>query len=155
MTFPVPAPSSSQPHYSFLRPVDFVISLFLLSVAVSRLHSSFTLTLNHDQTICWFGGATVSLLCLTWFVWIRHKRRHLCDDAGEVMIALFLPMTFTSICDQVTRGMLHRGWLLDSGYFLLMLYFGFRVWKAPHQAREQQAKDTACEVRDCTNQGGL
>lgn len=144
-----------QPYYSFLRPGDFIMSAFLLGMTVFRFHSSFTLKLDHSQTVCWFGGASLSLLCLMWFVWLRHRRRHLCDDAGELMIALFLPMTFTGICDQATNGMLHRGWLLDSGYFLLLLYFGVRIWRAPHIARELQAKDAACEVRDFSNQGGL
>lgn len=144
-----------QPYYSFLRPGDFAMSIFLLGMTVFRFHSSFMPGLNRDQTIWSFGGATLSLLSLTWFVWLRYRRRHLCDDAGELIIALFLPITFTVISDHVTSGVLHRGWWPDLGYPLLLLYFGFRVWRAPQKARELQAKDAACEVRDFTNQGGL
>lgn len=144
-----------QPHYSFMRPGDFGMSIFLIGMTAFRFQSAYSLQLTRMQSISWLGGAVLSLLCLIWYVWLRHNRRRVCDDSGELMIALFIPMTFTNIFDQLGDGMFHHGWLLDLGYLLMLSYFGFRVWKAPHKARELEAKDSACETKDFTDQGGL
>lgn len=131
------------------------MSIFLIVMAVTRFQFLYSLKLSGLQRISWLGGAVLSLLCLIWYVWLRHKRRHVCDDSGELFIALFIPMTFTNICDQLSDGMFHRGWLLDLGFSLMLSYFGFRVWKAPQAARELAAKYDACEAKDFTDQGGL
>ena len=131
------------------------MSIFMTGMTAFRFQAAYSLQLTSLQRISWLGGAVLSLLCLIWYVWLRHKRRHVCNDSGELMIALFIPMTFTSICDQLGDGMFNRGWLLDLGYLLMLSYFGFRVWKAPRTVREQEAKDSARETKDFTDQGGL
>ena len=151
----LPPVTKRLPHYSFMRPGEFGNSILLLGMTAFRFQSAFSLQLNGLQWISWLGGAVLSLLDLIWYVWLRHRRRHVCEDSGEMMIALFIPITFTTICDQLADSMYHRGWLLDLGYLLLLFYFGFRVWKAPHAARKLEAKYSACEAKDFTDQGGL
>lgn len=144
-----------QVHYSFMRPGEFGMSILLIGMTAFRFQSAYSLHLNELQRVSWLGGAVLSLLCMIWYVWLRRRRRHLCDDSGELMIALFTPITFTTICDQLADNNLRRGWLLDLGYFLLLSYFGFRVWKAPQTARELADKYDTCEAKDFTDQGGL
>ena len=148
-------PAKRQPHYSFMRPGDFGMFIILIVMTVFRFQSAYSLQLTNMQRISWLGGAILSLLCLIWYVWLRRRRRQVCDDSGELLIALFIPMTFTNICDQLGDHMFHRGWLLDLGYILLLSYFGFRVRKAPQAARELAARNDACEAKDFTGQGGL
>lgn len=151
----LPPVTKRQPHYSFMRPGEFVTSIMLIVMTALRFQTAYSMKLSHLKEISWLGGAVLSLLCLIWYVWIRHRRRHLCDDSGEVLIALFIPMTFTIICDQLADNKIHRGWLYDSGLLLLIAFMGYRVWKAPQTAREQAAKYDACEAKDFTDQGGL
>lgn len=150
-----PSVTHRQPHFSFMRPGEFVTSIMLIGMTALRFHTAYSMKLSHLKEISWLGGAVLSLLCLIWYVWIRHRRRHLCDDSGEVLIALFIPMTFTIICDQLADNKIHLGWLYDSGLLLLIAFMGYRVWKAPQMAREFASKYDACEAKDFTDQGGL
>ncbi|WP_377165912.1 hypothetical protein [Prosthecobacter fluviatilis] len=150
-----PPVTTRRPHYSFMRPGEFGMSILLIGMTAFRFQSAYSLHLNELQRVSWLGGAVLSLLCMIWYVWLRRRRRNVCDDSGELMIALFTPITFTTICDQLADDILRRGWLFDLGYFLLLTYFAFRVWKAPQTAREFAAKYDACEAKDFTDQGGL
>jgi hypothetical protein len=151
----LPPVTKRQPHYSFMRPGEFVTSIILIVMTALRFQTAYSMELSHLKQVSWLGGAVLSLLGLIWYVWIRHRRRHLCDDSGEVLIALFIPMTFTIICDQLADNMIHRGWLYDSGLLLLIAFLAYRVWKAPQTARELAAKYDACEAKGFTDQGGL
>lgn len=151
----IPPVTERRPHYSFMRPGDFGMSIFLFGMTTFRFHSAYSLKLKGLHQVSWLGGAVLSLLCLIWYTWLRRRRRHVCDDSGELMIALFAPMTFTMICDQLADSIFHRGWLLDSGFLLLLVYYGYRVWKAPHVARDLEAKLATCETKNFTDQGGL
>ncbi len=141
-----PPTSERQPHYSFLRPGDFVKFILLIGMTALRFQSAYPLKLDVPRLVSSLGGAVVSLLGLIWYTWLRRKRRHLCEDSGEFIIAaLFAPIAFTSVCEQWAEGMFHRGWLLDLGYLLSLTYFGYLVWKAPKVAKEMEALRAAGE----------
>lgn len=151
----MPPPCGHQQRESFMRHGDLGMSFFLAALVAYRFYSAFTLNLAGLQVTSWFGGAVLSLLGVVWFVWIRIRRRHLGDDSGEFMVAIFGPHAFTSIVDHVAEGWFHRSWLLDLGLLMIPLYFGHRVWRAPRGAREHEARLAASETKNFGDQGGL
>lgn len=144
MTEPASNPySPRQPHYSFLRPGDFVRFLFLIGITTSLFQLS--LKVNGILLVPRLGGAVVSLLCLAWFTWLRHARRHLCKNSGEFMFAAFTPVTFFMICEQWATDILYRCWPFDSAFLFLLSYFGYLVWQAPRRTRDIAKRKAVCE----------
>jgi hypothetical protein len=144
-----------QPHYSFMRPGDFLVFLFLVAFTVFRFHSALTLELSSKQQADWYGSAALQLVMTLLYARLRITRRHLCDDSGEILLAVLVPQGFSIAFREFTADGSPMGWPLVLGNLFLIPYFFYRVWKAPQTARELAAKEDACETRDFTEQGGL
>lgn len=151
----LPSARDRKPHYSFMRPGDFGMFIFLIGMTAFRFYSAFTSDRTGLNKAAWHGGAILSLLLVIWFVWIRVRRRHLCAESGELMIASFGPLFFTDICGHIADGLFHWSWLLDFGFLAALFYFAYQVWRAPKIALELEARLNACETKDFTEQGGV
>ena len=151
------APSTfrRQPHYSFMRPGDFLVFLFLVAFTAFRFHSALTLELSSKQQLCWYGSAVLQLVMTLLYARLRITRRYLCDDSGEMLLAVLVPQGFSIAFREVIADGSPLGWPLVLGNLVLIPYFIYRVWKAPEAARQLEAKYDACETRDFTEQGGL
>ncbi|WP_395750398.1 hypothetical protein [Prosthecobacter sp.] len=145
--------TSRRPHYSFMRPGDFVRLLFLTALTAYLFRASLKPDGIHIGPS--LGGAVVSLLCLAWFTWLRHARRHVCENSGEFMFAAFTPAAAIMICEQIASDSLERCWPLDSGFLLLLFYFGYLIWQAPGMTREFAIEKASCEDKHFADQRGL
>ncbi len=135
---PWPSIFKRQPHYSFMRPGDFVWFVLLLIFTAWKFWVPHDLPDPHFTKLLNF--AIISLLALVWYAWIRIRRRNCCDDAGEMMTAVFLPQAYHMGEDgKAEWGVLF--WM----YVLLLIAMAYRIWKAPKIAKEQEDLRAAAE----------
>jgi len=139
-------PPSQQrlPHYSFMRPGDFLWFVFFLLFSAWKFHSAFTLA---DRFFWdWFSYATVSLLLAFWYGWLRRKRRHLeCHGGAELSIALMLPQGFQMTLQNLKGTSDNMSWELPVLIGLLVIWQAFEVWRAPKIAKELEELKAAAE----------
>lgn len=148
-----PSTFRRQPHYSFMRPGEFIWLVFLLIFTAYKFWSAYSLA---DRFFTgWISYAAVSLLMVIWYAWIRVKRRQCCADAGELMITILLPQAYQMVFEHYTEGDNLYKWGLFWIFVLLLISMAYQVWKAPQTAHVLAARYDACESRDFTDQGGL
>ncbi|MHB1080250.1 MAG: hypothetical protein ACYC67_12660 [Prosthecobacter sp.] len=132
-----------QPHYSFMRPGDFVWFVLLLIFTAWKFwilkdfpDPYFTELLNF---------AIISLLALVWYAWIRIRRRNCCADTGELIIAVFFPQAYKIALDYFAAD----GWSVWSVPFWMYALFlpvvAYRIWNAPKVAKELEYLRSAAE----------
>jgi hypothetical protein len=138
-----PSAPNQQPHYSFMRPGDFIWFVFLLIFTAWKFWSAYGLA---DRFfIEWISYATISLLLVIWYAWMRIKRRQCCEDAGELMIALMLPQAYQMFWKHYTKGDDELNWSLFWVFAILLIVMAFRVWRAPKIAKDLEELRAAAE----------
>lgn len=125
-----------QPHYSFMRPADFSGFVFLIAFTVYRFYSAWRLELKPHQLVDWHGSAVLQLLMTLWYAWIRMRRRNLCGQSGEMLLAIFVPQGFSMAVREITRDQLGLGWHLAAAHLLILPFIAYQVWRAPRLAKE-------------------
>ena len=138
-----------------MRPRDFLVFLFLVAFTVFRFHSALTLELSSKQQIGWYGSAALQLVMTLLYARLRITRRNLCGDSGEMLLAVLVPQGFSIAFREFIDDGQPMGWPLVLGNLFLIPYLSYRVWKAPRTVRELEAKYSACETKNFSDQGGL
>lgn len=129
-----------QPHYSFMRPGDFIWFVFLLVFTSFKFWSAYTLTERFYTA--WNSYAIISLLAVIWYSWIRFRRRNCCADSGEFMITILLPQAYQMAFKHYTEGDAPFDWVLFWMFTLLLIGMAFQVLKAPRIAKEMEEMRT-------------
>ena len=139
----MPPVRERQAHYRFMRPLDLVWFVLLLIITAWKFSSAYHLAERYFME--WVSYATISLVLAIWYAWIRFKRRHSCDDAGELMIALMLPQAYKMVFQHYTEGDDPSEWGLFWVLMLLLLVMAYQVWRAPKRAKELKELELAAE----------
>lgn len=139
----LPASRSPRPHYSLMRPGDFIWFVVLLIFSAWKFACAYGLAERYF--LGWVSFASVSLVLTIWYAWIRIKRRHCCDDAGELMIALMLPQAYQMAFKHYSEGAEPFDWGLFWVFTLLLIVMAYRVWRAPQIAKELRELEAAAE----------
>ncbi|MBN8418883.1 MAG: hypothetical protein J0L73_08215 [Verrucomicrobia bacterium] len=129
-----PPMRNRQPHYSFMRPGEFGMLMFFLAFTAWKFWSAFGLAKPYFME--WITYAVVSLVITIWYGWIRSKRRHCCDDAGELLITLILPQAYSMAWKHCHASDNRLDWPLFWVYAALLVVMAYRVWQAPRIAKE-------------------
>ena len=132
----LPSSRRRQPHYSFMRPGDFLVFLFLIAFTVYRIYSAWRLELQPHQLVDWHGSAVLQLIMTIWYAWLRIRRRNICGQSGEMLLAVFMPQGFSMAAREMTHDQLSVGWTLAATHLLLLPFIAYQVWRAPKVARE-------------------
>jgi hypothetical protein len=132
----LPSSRLRQPHYSFMRPADFWGFLFLIAFTVYRFYSAWRLELQPHQLVDRHGAAVLQLIMTIWYAWLRIRRRNLCGQSGEMLLAVFVPQGFSMAAREMTHDQLSVGWTLAAMHLLLLPFITYQVWRAPKVARE-------------------
>lgn len=149
-----PPTRSRQPHYSFMRPGDFIWFILLLTFTAWK----FWIAYGHlaDRFFMqWISYAAISLLLVIWYAWIRVRRRQAYGDSGEVMIAGLVPQAYIMLWQHYNKGDDLLDWSLFWIFTLLLISSAYRVWKAPKLAKEQEEQMAAVEEAAKNTQAGL
>lgn len=122
-----------QPHYSFMRPMDFGFFVCLLifnAWLISGLGST-----SSDHFKAWAITAGVSMGTTVGYAWLRYRRRNLCADSGELLLSILIPQTFHMIYEQMNHP---NGELLISAclFAVLLPFIARQVWRAPSVAKK-------------------
>jgi hypothetical protein len=125
-----------QPHYSFMRPGDFLGFLFLIAFTVYRFYSAWRLELQPHQLVDRHGAAVLQLIMTIWYAWLRIRRRNICGQSGEMLLAIFVPQGFSMAAREMTHDHLSVGWTLATIHLLLLPFIAYQVWRAPKVTRE-------------------
>ena len=125
-----------QPHYSFMRPGDFLGFLFLIAFTVYRFYSAGRLELQPHQLVDRHAAAVLQLIMTIWYAWLRIRRRNICGQSGEMLLAVFVPQGFSMAAREMTHDHLSVGWTLATIHLLLLPFIAYQVWRAPKVARE-------------------
>ncbi len=132
----LPSSRRRQPHYSFMRPGDFLGFLILIAFTVYRIYSAWRLELQPHQLVDWQGSAVLQLIMTIWYAWLRIRRRNICGQSGEMLLAVFMPQGFSMAAREMTHDQLSVGWTLAATHLLLLPFIAYQVWRAPKVARE-------------------
>ena len=132
----LPSSRRRQPHYSFMRPGDFLGFLILIAFTVYRIYSAWRLELQPHQLVDWQGSAVLQLIMTIWYAWLRIRRRNICGQSGEMLLAVFMPQGFSMAAREMTHDELSAGWTLAATHLLLLPFIAYQVWRAPKVARE-------------------
>jgi hypothetical protein len=124
------------PHYSFMRPGDFLGFLFLIAFTVYRFYSAWRLELKPHQLVDWHGVAVLQLIMTIGYAWLRIRRRNICGQSGEMLLAVFVPQGFSMAAREMTHDQLSADWTLAAMHLLLLPFIAYQVWRAPKDARE-------------------
>jgi len=140
---PLPSFLKRQPHYSFMRPGDFIWFVLLL------IFTAWKFWIPHDFPDPYFtemlNFAIISLLALVWYAWIRIRRRNCCADAGELIIAVFLPQAYKIALEYLAD---KDGSVWGVSFWMYALFLpvvAYRVWNAPEVAKELEDLRIAAE----------
>ena len=131
-------PSSPRrlPHYSFMRPGDLWGLLFLIAFTIYRFYSAWRLELKPHQLLDWHGAAVLQLVMTIWYAWLRIRRRNVCGQSGEMLLAILVPQSFSMAAREMTGDLLSVGWTLVVMPFLILPFIAYQIWRAPKVARE-------------------
>jgi hypothetical protein len=137
MSNPLFPPSRQRrPHYSFMQPGDLWGLLFLIAFTVYRFYSAWRLELKPHQLVDWHGAAVLQLIMTIWYAWLRIRRRNLCGQSGEMLLAIFVPQGLSMAAREMTHDNLSVGWTLATMHLLILPFIAYQVWRAPKLARE-------------------
>lgn len=139
-----PAATPRQPHYSFMRPGDFVWFVFFLIFTAWKFRMAFTIPDPYFTK--WISYAIVSLLTLVWYACIRCRRRNCCADAGEVLITVLLPQAYQMALDYFSA---ENGavWTVPFWMYVALLpVMAYQVWRAPKVAKKIADLQAAAEA---------
>jgi len=140
---PLPLIFRRQPHYSFMRPGDFVWFVLLLIFTAWKFWVPHDLPDPHFTNLLKF--AIISLLALVWYACIRVRRRNCCADTGELIIAVSFPQAYKIALDYFAA---EGGSVLAVPFWVYALFLpvvAYRVWNAPKVAKEQEDLRSAAE----------
>jgi hypothetical protein len=130
-----------QPHYSFMRPMDFAWFVFLLIANAWILVSLWPLKTHFHA---WPVMMVIMPGATAWYAWIRSKRRNLCADSGELLLSVLIPQTFHLIYNQMNHP--NSELLLSTCVFAVLLpYIARQVWRAPGVAKKLE-EDLATQL---------
>jgi hypothetical protein len=130
-------------HYSFMRSGDFIWFIFLIVFSTWKLWSAFALAERFFTE--WFSYALLSCALTAVYAWLRIRRRNICADSGELMIAIMLPQLYSNLwkCLYGDPGELGWGWI--AFMTVLCAWLIYQVWRAPKIAREMEELWAAAE----------
>ena len=145
----LPHHQEHQPHYSFMQPVDFMFFIAFSSMTLFMYWSAFTVGDTYFPR--WLSKAIFMTVVVSFYAWLRTKRRNLCADSGEVTLALVLHMSFDGFWELLFGGEN----TFEAGILVFCVPIAlFSVWQitqAPRHAREMkealEAANHAAETR--------
>lgn len=129
----VPLTFRRQPHYSFMRPLDFSFFVFLLLFDASLISSFWLWSDSHwEQRLL----MSVTLVSPTLgYAWLRHRRRNLCADSGELVLSMIIPQIAFQIYSQIHETQQAR-MIPVLCLVPVLLILAWKVWRAPSVAKK-------------------
>ncbi|MBK8092007.1 MAG: hypothetical protein IPK32_08490 [Verrucomicrobiaceae bacterium] len=141
----LPPARKQQPHYSFMQPRDFAIFILLSSMTLLMYWWAFSISGSFSTK--WLSEAIFMTVVVTFYAWLRIKRRNLYADSGEVTLALVLYMGFDGFWEMLFGG--ENTFQIGMLVFCvpLALFSAWQITQAPRHAREmQEALEAANKV---------
>lgn len=122
-----------QPHYSFMRPVDFGFVVFLLLFDASLISSFWLWSDSH-----WGQRLLMSVTLISptlGYAWLRHRRRNVCADSGELVLSIIIPQAVFQIYSQIHEPQQAR-MIPVLCLTPVLIILAWKVWRAPNVAKK-------------------
>ena len=138
-----PPSRNRQPHYSFMRPRDFACFIFLILFATWQMFTAFTLAERFFPK--WMGCALMSCGLTAIYAWLRIRRRNICADSGEFLLAIMASQLVRPIWDHFLGVPDEFDWIWIALYGAICALLIYLIWRAPGITKELEDLRNAAE----------